>query len=159
MPNAAQGVEFTHGFSLALANTITMWLRKAAATILLMNSCTPFKNLHLPHRAGFWPLIAVDRAILPIFVLMLKKYLAPQQCAPRQGFGGITLVIGRGGCKPLMPAQLSTFAPEEYERRIPQINPRDRTDFPDTNLPHKKIRTIKRIYCKPRHSDAESSQT
>ena len=73
-----------------------MLLPEAAATIPHMNSCTPFKNFHLPHRADIWPLIAVDRGILPVFFPMLKKYLAQQQCAPRQGFGGITLVIGRG---------------------------------------------------------------
>ena len=80
---------------MAKAKTLTVWLLKAAATIRLMNSCTPFKNFHLPQRADFSPLVAVDRRILPVFRAMLKKYLALQQCASRQGFGTITLVINK----------------------------------------------------------------
>ena len=52
---------------MAKAKTLTVWLLKAAATIRLMNSCTPFKNFHLPQRADFSPHIAVDRRILPVF--------------------------------------------------------------------------------------------
>jgi hypothetical protein len=70
-----------------------MLLPAAAATIPHMNSCTPFKNLDWPQRADFSPHFAVDRRILPVFNAMLKKYLALQQFAPRQGFGGIIFVI------------------------------------------------------------------